>query len=89
MFGHKNAIKAVRETVESAAELGIEYLTLYAFSTENWNRPKVEVRALMELLVDSLNKELSTLNKNNIRLLTIGNQDMLPNHCLNKPSFTS
>lgn len=81
VFGHKNAIKAVRDTVEGAAELGIGYLTLYAFSTENWNRPKKEVSALMSLLVTSLHKELKTLTNNNIRLSTIGNIKNLPESC--------
>ncbi len=72
VFGHENGITAVRNTVEAAAEIGIDYLTLYAFSTENWNRPKKEVDALMSLLVKSLNKETATLNKNNIRLQAIG-----------------
>jgi len=72
IFGHRNGVKAVRETAEAAAELGIEHLTLYAFSTENWNRPKLEVSALMMLLVDTLKKEISTLNKNNIKLHAIG-----------------
>ncbi len=79
IFGHENGVKAVRETVEAAAEIGVDYLTLYAFSTENWNRPKTEVDALMKLLVKSLNKETSTLNKNNIRLQAIGNLDKLQN----------
>ncbi|AWH84823.1 isoprenyl transferase [Flavobacterium album] len=78
MFGHENGTKAVRETVECCAKLGIGYLTLYAFSTENWNRPKLEVDMLMNLLVSSLKKELPTLQKNNIKLNTIGNTDMLP-----------
>jgi len=73
IFGHENGVSAVRNTVEAAAELGIQHLTLYAFSTENWNRPKKEVDALMSLLVKSLNKETATLNKNNIRLNAIGN----------------
>lgn len=77
-FGHENGTKAVRQTVESAAKLGVEYLTLYAFSTENWNRPKLEVDTLMKLLVSSLKNELDTLQKNNIRLHTIGNSNMLP-----------
>jgi undecaprenyl diphosphate synthase len=77
-FGHKHGVKAVREATESAAELGVKYLTLYAFSTENWNRPKLEVKALMELLVITISKEVETLNKNNIRLETIGNIDDLP-----------
>ena len=72
IFGHQNSIKAVRETVEAAAELGIRYLTLYAFSTENWNRPQNEVNALMELLVKTINSETRTLMDNNIRLLSIG-----------------
>ncbi|MDR2039325.1 MAG: di-trans,poly-cis-decaprenylcistransferase, partial [Bacteroidales bacterium] len=73
IFGHKNGVSAVRETVEAAAELGIQYLTLYAFSTENWNRPKLEVDALMSLLVSSLHEETPTLLKNNIQLISIGN----------------
>ncbi len=81
VFGHQSAIKAVRETVETSAELGVKYLTLYAFSTENWNRPKLEVDALMSLLVDALSKELPTMQKNNIRLLTIGNTNQLPGSC--------
>ena len=78
VFGHENGVKAVRETVENCAKLGIEYLTLYAFSTENWNRPKLEVDTLMRLLVASLKKELKTLNKNNIKLNAIGNISSLP-----------
>jgi undecaprenyl diphosphate synthase len=72
IFGHKNGVKSVRETTEAAAELGINFLTLYAFSTENWNRPKFEVAALMRLLVQTIDKETKTLNKNNIRLQAIG-----------------
>lgn len=71
-LGHKQGVKSVRRIVEVAAELGIKYLTLYAFSTENWNRPKIEVNSLMKLLVESLNSEIKTLNKNKIRLLAIG-----------------
>ncbi len=78
IFGHRNAIKAVRETTEICAELGIGYLTLYAFSTENWSRPKAEVDALMNLLVKTIAGEVKTLMKNNIRLLTIGNTQDLP-----------
>lgn len=78
IFGHRNGVKAVRETTEAAAELGIEHLTLYAFSTENWNRPKLEVNALMMLLVDTLKKEIDTLNKNNIKLHAIGDLTKLP-----------
>ena len=73
VFGHNNGVQAVRETAEAAAELGIKYLTLYAFSTENWNRPKDEVDALMHLLVVTINNEIKTLNDNNIRLRVIGN----------------
>lgn len=78
VFGHENGTKSVRTTVETCARLGIENLTLYAFSTENWNRPKLEVDTLMKLLVSSLKKELDTFSKNNIRLNSIGNLDMLP-----------
>ena len=67
IFGHKNGVTSVRECAEAAAEIGVKFLTLYAFSTENWNRPKNEVDALMELLVDSINKETETLHKNKIR----------------------
>lgn len=77
-FGHESGVKAVRDTVEGAAELGIEVLTLYAFSTENWNRPRFEIDALMHLLVDTIAKETPTLMKNNIRLATIGNTGSLP-----------
>ncbi|MFN4026402.1 MULTISPECIES: isoprenyl transferase [Flavobacterium] len=77
-FGHENGTKSVRITVETCAKLGIENLTLYAFSTENWNRPKLEVDTLMRLLISSLKKELETLQKNNIRLNCIGNIAMLP-----------
>ncbi|KAF2518210.1 isoprenyl transferase [Flavobacterium salilacus subsp. salilacus] len=78
VFGHENGTKAVRETVEASAKLGIENLTLYAFSTENWNRPKLEVDTLMKLLVNSLKNELPTLQNNNIKLSTIGNTNQLP-----------
>ena len=78
VFGHKNGVKSVRDTVEGAAEIGIEYLTLYAFSSENWNRPEREVNALMTLLVSAINKETKTLMDNNIRLSTIGNINKLP-----------
>jgi undecaprenyl diphosphate synthase len=81
VFGHQNGVKAVRDTTEAAAEIGIKYLTMYAFSTENWNRPKDEVNALMELLVHTINAEKETLNKNNIRLLAIGNLKSLPEKC--------
>jgi undecaprenyl diphosphate synthase len=78
IFGHKNGVKAVRNTVEAAAELGISYLTLYAFSTENWNRPRTEIDALMSLLVSTLNSETKTLMDNNICLLSIGDMASLP-----------
>lgn len=81
IFGHKSAIKAVRDSVEGAAEIGLKFLTLYVFSTENWNRPKAEVTALMELLVDTIHKELPTLMKNNIRLTSIGDRETLPKRC--------
>ena len=77
-FGHENGTKSVRTTVESCAKLGIENLTLYAFSTENWNRPKLEVDTLMKLLVHSLKNELKTLQENNIKLNSIGNLNRLP-----------
>lgn len=78
VFGHRNGVKAVREVTEAAAELGVGYLTLYAFSTENWSRPKGEVDALMGLLVDTLHKEIATLNENKVRLQAIGHLDLLP-----------
>ncbi len=77
-FGHENGTRSVRVTVENCARIGIENLTLYAFSTENWNRPQLEVDTLMKLLVSSLKKELPTLGKNNIRLNAIGNLGKLP-----------
>lgn len=78
IFGHKHGVTSVREVTEAAAELGIRYLTLYAFSTENWNRPQAEIDALMSLLVSSLSSEIKTLMKNNIRLLAIGDLRSLP-----------
>ena len=72
-LGHKNGTKSVRTTVETCAKLGIENLTLFAFSTENWNRPKLEVELLMDLLITSLKNELKTLQENNIKLNSIGN----------------
>ena len=78
VFGHEKGTKSVKQTVESCAKLGIEFLTLYAFSTENWNRPKIEVDTLMKLLVSALKKELKTLQSNNIKLNAIGNLDNLP-----------
>lgn len=78
LFGHLHGVESVRTIVEASAELGIKYLTLYAFSTENWDRPEQEVSGLMELLVDTIQKEIPTLNKNNIRLHVIGDINMLP-----------
>ena len=81
IFGHRNGVKTVKRIAEIAAELGIKYLTLYAFSTENWLRPKTEVNALMELLVRTIKSETKTLMKNDIRLKTIGNIKTLPGRC--------
>ncbi len=78
LYGHLHGVESVRNVVEGAAELGIKYMTLYAFSTENWDRPKYEVSGLMELLVDTIHKEVPTLNKNNIKLHVIGDIGMLP-----------
>src|ERR1051325_44130 len=78
LFGHLHGVESVRNIVEGCAELGIGYLTLYAFSTENWDRPEDEVTGLMELLVDTIRQEVTTLNKNNIRLYVIGNIEILP-----------
>lgn len=78
IYGHQNGVISVREVTEAAAEIGIEYLTLYAFSTENWGRPQHEVDALMELLIDTIEKETPTLNKNNISLMAIGDLSRLP-----------
>jgi undecaprenyl diphosphate synthase len=78
IFGHHHGIKAVRETVEACGEIGIKYLTLYTFSTENWNRPKLEVDGIMSLLVSTITKEVPDLNKNNVRLKTIGDLSSLP-----------
>ena len=84
MFGHRKGVETVHRITEAAAELGIGYLTLYTFSTENWNRPKEEVDALMALLVDTIAKETLTLMKNNIRLETIGDLSRLPEQTRNK-----
>lgn len=84
VFGHKNGVKAVREVSEACAELGVENLTLYAFSVENWNRPKLEITALMELLVRTIGSETKTLMQNNIKLTTIGNLSTLPNRVQNQ-----
>jgi undecaprenyl diphosphate synthase len=79
LYGHWHGVESVRDIATGAAELGIEYITLYAFSTENWDRPAYEVKGLMELLIDTIRKEVPTLNKNNIKLHVIGDISMLPN----------
>ena len=84
IFGHNQGIEAVRDTVEGAVEYGIKFLTLFAFSTENWNRPKHEVNALMKLLISSIHNETKTLLKNNIKLQTIGDTKQLPQKCQNE-----
>ena len=84
LFGHYQGVESVRNIVEGCAELGIVYLILYAFSTENWDRPKDEVTGLMELLVKTIRNEVATLNKNNIRLHVIGNIDLLPRDAHNE-----
>jgi undecaprenyl diphosphate synthase len=81
IFGHRNAVQAVRDVTECCGELGIKYLTLYAFSTENWSRPKEEVEGLMELLVNTLKQEISTLMENQVKLKTIGDTSHLPGNC--------
>lgn len=83
IFGHRNAIQAVKDITEGCGELGIKYLTLYAFSTENWGRPKEEVDGLMELLVNTLKKEINTLHENQVKLHTIGDVSHLPTDCQN------
>lgn len=84
IFGHKNGVAAVRDTVEAAAELQLNYLTLYAFSTENWNRPRTEIDALMSLLVHTINSETKTLLDNNVKLKTIGDTESLPENVKQK-----
>ena len=79
VYGHRNAVKAVRATVEAAAELKLKVLTLYAFSTENWQRPKKEVSELMDLFAEYLQKELQTMMENNVRFLVVGDRSGLPN----------
>lgn len=84
IFGHKSGVNGVKESSEACAELGVDYLTLYAFSTENWNRPKLEVSALMELLISTINSEINTLMDNKIRLNAIGQLNDLPPKALKK-----
>jgi undecaprenyl diphosphate synthase len=84
IFGHKSGVKAVRETVEVCGEIGVKYLTLYAFSTENWSRPSDEVAALMSLLIEAVVKETPELNKNNVQLKMIGNSSSFPENVLSK-----
>ena len=81
VVGHTNGVRSVRDVLVGATEIGIEYLTLYAFSTENWNRPQAEVEALMDLLVNTLMSELESLHENGVRLNTIGDTDSLPSEC--------
>lgn len=82
LFGHQQGTKSVKEIVEACVELGIEFLTLYAFSTENWNRPQQEINGLMELLVSTLRREIEEMSKNNIRLKVIGDRTTLPEICI-------
>jgi len=84
IYGHYEGVNSVREVVEAAGEVGVKYITLYAFSTENWNRPKEEVDALMELLVSTISAETPQLNKKNVRLQAIGNLNSLPPACLDE-----
>ena len=84
VIGHQHGVTSVREITEVAAEIGIKYLTLYTFSTENWSRPQYEIDALMELLIDTIEKETPTLNKNNIRLMAIGDLNRLPGNAEEK-----
>jgi undecaprenyl diphosphate synthase len=81
IFGHRNAVQAVKDVTEGCGEIGIKYLTLYAFSTENWSRPKEEVDGLMELLVNTLKQEIKTLMENQVKLITIGDTSNLPEDC--------
>ncbi len=81
IFGHRNAVQAVRDSIEGCGELGVKFLTLYAFSTENWSRPKEEIEGLMELLVNTLKQEIKSLMENNVKLITIGDTSHLPADC--------
>ncbi|MBS1531659.1 MAG: isoprenyl transferase [Bacteroidetes bacterium] len=84
VFGHKNGVVSVRDVVEASAELGIKYVTLYTFSSENWNRPRLEVAAIMELMISTINKEIGRFMQNNIRLNAIGDLEMLPEKAYNE-----
>jgi undecaprenyl diphosphate synthase len=84
VFGHRNGVLSVRDVVEGAGEIGIKYITLYTFSSENWNRPKLEVSAIMELMISTIHKEINNFMKNNIRLNAIGDLKMLPEKCYNE-----
>jgi undecaprenyl diphosphate synthase len=81
VFGHRNGVRSVRDVVEGAADIGIRYITLYTFSSENWNRPKMEVAAIMELMISTIHKEIDNFMKNNVRLNAIGDLKMLPDKC--------
>ena len=83
IFGHTNGVDSVREALTAAVEVGVQYLTLYAFSTENWNRPKEEIAALMDLLVQSIYNEIDELNSKGVKLETIGDVEILPKTCQN------
>jgi undecaprenyl diphosphate synthase len=86
VFGHRNGVLSVRDVVEGAGEVGIKYITLYTFSSENWNRPKLEVSAIMELMISTIHKEINNFMKNNIRLNAIGDLKMLPEKCFKELS---
>jgi undecaprenyl diphosphate synthase len=81
VFGHRSGVQSVRDVVEGAGELGVKYITLYTFSSENWNRPKLEVSAIMELMISTIHKEINNFMKNNIKLNAIGDLEMLPEKC--------
>ncbi|HVW13996.1 MAG TPA: isoprenyl transferase [Mucilaginibacter sp.] len=81
VFGHRNGVLSVRDIVEASVEMGIGYLTLYTFSSENWNRPKLEVSAIMELMVSTIHKEIDNFMRNNVRLNAIGDLTLLPDKC--------
>src|ERR1700744_5054436 len=81
VFGHRNGVLSVRDVVEGAGDIGVQYITLYTFSSENWNRPKLEVSAIMELMINTIHKEINNFMKNNVRLNAIGDLNMLPEKC--------